>query len=77
MSTEYEGGRAAPKRTRGKQRPACGPIRGGRCAASWNGERRKARASTKSGARKARVRLGTGVGLSEVVIKAYELLKEQ
>jgi RNase H-like domain found in reverse transcriptase len=65
MSTGCEGGRATPKRTRGNQRRACGPIRVGRCAASWNGERRKARANTKSGARgKARVRLDTGGGLT-------------
>jgi hypothetical protein len=64
MSTGFGGGQAAPKRTRGNQSPAGGPIRGGRCAASWNGGRRKARASTKPGAREARVRLGTGGGLT-------------
>jgi hypothetical protein len=85
MSTGCGGGQAAPKRTRENLRPACGPIRGGRCAASWNGQGGKARASTKSGAREYKVRRAGRRGyvwvqeadLPEVVIKACELLKEQ
>jgi hypothetical protein len=67
MSTGFDGGRAASKGTRGNQRRACGPISGGRCAASWNGERRKARASTKSGKR-------AGAGTSGYGRRTYQIL---
>jgi hypothetical protein len=64
VSTECEGRRSVPKKTRGNQRRRCGPIRAGvtrHPGAAKKGRRKRVQGQALG---KARVHLGTGGGLT-------------